>query len=203
MALPESRNTTYAPGSPVLSADLNAIQDLLIQLRKHADALPFNRCDVGTSSVPAAGYLELAEVEEIDSQALDYGAGISIGSNGAPGGHHFRILGPGARGVWRVVLSLQVASAGTGNPEQVILNLLKFTGSNNPEAVTPTTIKQWRRTRFSATAAHTIGFGDSFEFRFEIGDEERFTIKNMSGEAINFTSSHISISQMSRLNPAP
>lgn len=29
MALPTSRNTTYAPSSPILSADLNALQDMI------------------------------------------------------------------------------------------------------------------------------------------------------------------------------
>lgn len=38
MALPVSRNTTYAPGSQVLSADLNAIQDLLVNHETRLDA---------------------------------------------------------------------------------------------------------------------------------------------------------------------
>lgn len=59
MALPSTRNTTYGAASPVLSNDLNAIQDCIIG-RKHGDiVIPLRINPDFISTTSAKWYLDL------------------------------------------------------------------------------------------------------------------------------------------------
>jgi hypothetical protein len=99
MVLPLTRNTTYAPKSPVLSTDLNAIQDEIIALQPlrhafraafdltvgalaggvHPLALIFPETEIGTSAwvvnaareiqVPAAGWYDVKYQAPLTSSA--------------------------------------------------------------------------------------------------------------------------------------
>jgi hypothetical protein len=62
MALPTSRNTTYAASSPVLSVDLNALEDCIIgnkhpTLEMCLDASVFKGDSLALGTMNAAGYL--------------------------------------------------------------------------------------------------------------------------------------------------
>lgn len=86
MTLPTSRNTTYAASSPILSADLNALQDMIIGRKFPAADFPFGgtafQLQTGTAQVGAAAdnWTFSAVSQLIANLSRSFGVGTRLNS---------------------------------------------------------------------------------------------------------------------------
>jgi len=206
MTLPVTVNTTYAPLAPVLSADLNAIQNSIVLLHPYAYALPFASFPAFANTSIAGEMMALgAADQQVYSNAEVYGsrafriANTSVGLGG-PGGSAVQLLGPGVRGVWRFCVDVILTIDSATNPSQLFATLMQHDTAG--DADTGTELKTWLAERYNTNAAQLVHLKGEHSVFYDstTAPGPRFSVR--LGAAATVSGGYFYVEQTRRL-PAP
>ncbi len=148
MALPNSRNTTYNGEEPILSADLNDLQDQIVNLYASG-----KRSDRTRIVPPIAGELTNMDFDEPNGR---------LTSNAAP----WSIAMPITCTEGDRIKSITIARFGSAGANTATLRLLRISPAGTRTQIQTTTItnapQSWADTTMTLSTPETVASGNSY-----------------------------------------
>jgi len=209
MPLPNSRQTTYVPRTPIPSDDLNAIQDHCVATAHAVQPLGHRSILFSTADNPreAGDYLYFGASDGVTGDAgATNGSTVGVFAITEGGGECLQLNGGvdgGVRGVWRVSGRLQVRVADATNPTKAMLNLMS---SSSAAFASATLVKAFSWDRYSTNDNYDFEVDFSHEFFHDSTADLYLALRvhsSATGDHSITDAGRFSVTQLQRIMPTP